>query len=125
MIRSSLLSLREPHPLELSQLGRVWLRCPTAKDAVESEGKDVGWYLVRFLCNRDGSPLFREDEEAEALRMPAWAATKVVEEVGKLMQPPPHSREAAPDAPRVEARQVCGGDGEADCHGALSLVGVG
>lgn len=125
MNRPSLLSLRAPHPLELPQLGRVWLRCPTAKDAVESENKEVGWYLVRFLCNEDGSPLFREDEEAEAMRMPAWAATKVVEEVGKLMQPPPYSREASANASRVEARQINGGDGEADCHGALSLVAAG
>lgn len=125
MNRASLLSLRAPHPLELPQLGRVWLRIPTAKDVLDLEGKDAGFYLVRFLCNEDGSPMFREDEEAEALRIPAWIATAVVEEVGKLMQPPPYSREASAHAPRVEARQIHGGDGEADCHGALSLVAVG
>ena len=124
-MRSSLLSLRAPHPLELPQLGRVWLRIPTAKDVLDLDGKNAGFYLVRFLCNEDGSPVFREDEEHEALRMPAWAATAVVEEVGKLMQPPPHSREASADASRVEARQIHRGDGEADCHGALSLVAAG
>ena len=124
-MRSSLLSLRAPHPLELPQLGRVWLRIPTAKDVLDLDGKNAGFYLVRFLCNEDGSPVFREDEEAEALRLPAWAATAVVEEVGKLMQPPPHHGEAAAHAPRHEARQVDGGDGEADCHGALSLVAAG
>ena len=124
-MRSSLLSLRAPHPLELPQLGRVWLRIPTAKDVLDLDGKNAGFYLVRFLCNEDGSPIFREDEEHEALRMPAWAATTVVEEVGKLMQPPPHSREASADASRVEARQIHRGDGEADCHGALSLVAAG
>ena len=124
-MRSSLLSLRAPHPLELPQLGRVWLRIPTAKDVLDLDGKNAGFYLVRFLCNEDGSPVFREDEEAEALRLPAWAATAVVEEVGKLMQPPPYSREASAHASRVEARQINGGDGEADCHGALSLVAAG
>ena len=124
-MRSSLLSLRAPHPLELPQLGRVWLRIPTAKDVLDLDGKNAGFYLVRFLCNEDGSPVFREDEEAEALRMPAWAATRVVEEVGKLMQAPPHHGEAPAHAPRHEARQVDGGDGEADCHGVLSLVAAG
>ena len=124
-MRSSLLSLRAPHPLELPQLGRVWLRIPTAKDVLDLDGKNAGFYLVRFLCNEDGSPVFREDEEAEALRLPAWAATAVVEEVGKLMQAPPHHGEAAAHAPRHEARQVDGGDGEADCHGVLSLVAAG
>jgi hypothetical protein len=124
-MRSQLLSFREPHPLELPQLGRVWLRVPTAKDVLDLEGKDAGFYLVRFLCDEDGSPMFREDETGDALRIPAWIATAVVEEVGKLMQPPPHSREAATHAPRIETRQVVGGDGEADCHGALSLVAVG
>ena len=124
-MRSSLLSLRAPHPLELPQLGRVWLRIPTAKDVLDLDGKNAGFYLVRFLCNEDGSPVFREDEEAEALRLPAWAATAVVEEVGKLMQAPPHHGEAAAHAPRHEARQVDGGDGEADCHGVLSLASVG
>lgn len=124
-MRQALLSLREPHPLELPQLGRVWLRVPTAKDAIDADGKGPGWYLARFLCNEDGSPLFRDDEEAEALRMPAWAATKVVEEVGQLMQAPPHRSEARPHAPRVEAREIPRGDGEADCHGVLSLASVG
>lgn len=124
-MRSFLLSLRAPHPLELPQLGRVWLRIPTAADVLDLDNKNAGFYLVRFLCNEDGSPVFREDEEAEALRMPAWAATAVVEEVGKLMQPPPYSREAPAHASRVEARQVARGDGEADCHGALSLVAAG
>ena len=124
-MRSSLLSLRAPHPLELPQLGRVWLRIPTAKDVLDLDGKNAGFYLVRFLCNEDGSPVFREDEEAEALRLPAWAVTAVVEEVGKLMQAPPHHGEAAAHAPRHEARQVDGGDGEADCHGVLSLVAAG
>jgi hypothetical protein len=103
----------------------VWLRIPTAKDVLDLDGKNAGFYLVRFLCNEDGSPVFREDEEAEALRLPAWAATAVVEEVGKLMQAPPHHGEAAAHAPRHEARQVDGGDGEADCHGVLSLVAAG
>ena len=124
-MRNDLLSLREPHPLELPHLGRVWLRVPTAGDAVDADGQGIGWYLCRFLCNQDGSPVFRESEQDEALKMPAWAATRVVEEVGKLMQPPPHAGEAAPDAPRVTAGQVCGGDGEADCHGTLSLVAAG
>jgi hypothetical protein len=124
-MRQALLSSREPHPLELPQLGRVWLRVPLAGDAIEADGKDIGWYLVRFLCNRDGSPVFRADEESEALKMPAWAATRIVEEVGKLMQPPPHAGEAAPDAPRCAAWQEPRGDGEADCHGALSLVAAG
>ena len=50
-MRSSLLSLRAPHPLELPQLGRVWLRIPTAKDVLDLDGKNAGFYLVRFLCN--------------------------------------------------------------------------
>lgn len=124
-MRAALLPLRAPHPLELPTLGRVWLRVPTAGDAVEAEGKEVGWYLVRFLCNEDGSPLFREDEQTEALRMPAWVATRVVEEVGKLMQPPPHAGEAAADAPRPAVWVQSRGDGEADCHGALTLAGAG
>jgi len=124
-MRQALLSSRQPHRVELPQLGAVWLRVPTAKDAIDADGKGAGWYLCRFLCNEDGSPCFREDEEAEALRMPAWAATRLVEEVGKLMQAPPHPGEAAADAPRHKAWQVDGGDGEADCHGVLSLASVG
>ena len=124
-MRQALLSSRAPHPLELPHLGRVWLRVPTAKDAIDADNKGAGFYLCRFLCNEDGSPCFREDEEADALRMPAWAATRIVEEVGKLMQAPPHAGETRPHASRVEARQVVGGDGEADCHGVLSLASVG
>lgn len=121
-MRRELLHQRAPRPLELPPLGRAWVRIPTALDAVESEGKQVGWYLVRFLCDEDGSPMFREDEQAEAMRMPAWAATRVVEEVGRLMQPPPHPGEALADAPRPQARHDAGGDGEADSVGAVGMA---
>jgi hypothetical protein len=126
MIRGSLLSFaRGLHPVELPTVGRVWLRVPTAGDLIDAEGKSLDWYLLRFCCNEDGSPLFREDEKDEALRVPAWVATKVVEEVGKLMQPPPYSSAPAADAAGSTAWQVSRGDGEADCHGALSLVAAG
>lgn len=110
MLRQSLLSSRAPRPLDLPGIGRAWLRVPTALDAVESDGKGVGWYLVRFICNEDCSPVFREDEQAEALRMPGWAATRVVEEVGRLMQAPHDSGEAAAAPPRLETRNDGGGD---------------
>lgn len=121
-MRRELLHPRAPRPLELPPLGRAWVRIPTALDAVESEGKQVGWYLVRFLSNEDGSPMFREDEQAEAMRMPAWAATRVVEEVGRLMQPPPHPGEALAHAPRPQAGHHAGGDGEADSVGAVGMA---
>lgn len=125
MNRTDLLLSPSPQPLDLPGGRRLWVRVPTAKDVVESEGKGVAWQLVRWLCNEDGSPMFREDEEDQAERMPAWIATKVVEKAGNLMEPPPDSGQASADAPGPEARQVVAGDGEADCHGTLTLASVG
>jgi hypothetical protein len=125
MNRTDLLLSPSPQPLDLPGGRRLWVRTPTAKDLVDAENKAMPWHLVRFLCNEEGSPVFREDEEAEASRMPAWIATRVVEEVGKLMQPPPHASEAPADGPRVAAWAVDGADGESDCHGNLGLVGTG
>lgn len=125
MNRSDLLLSPSPQPLDLPGGRRLWVRVPTAADVVESEGKGVGWQLVRWLCNEDGSPMFREDEEDQAERMPAWIATKVVEKAGELMQPPPDSGQTAADASGPQAWQVSAGDGEDDCHGTITLAGVG
>jgi len=43
-MRQALLSSREPHRVELPQLGAVWLRVPTAKDAIDADGKGAGRY---------------------------------------------------------------------------------
>jgi hypothetical protein len=125
MNRTELLLSPSPQPLDLPGGRRLWVRVPTAGDVIEADGKGLGWQLVRWLCNEDGSPVFREGEEEQAERMPAWIATRVVEKAGQLMQAPPDSGQAAADAPGPQAWQECGGDGEADCDGALTLAAVG
>jgi hypothetical protein len=125
MSRTNLLPSRDPQPLDLPQIGRLWIRVPTAGDAVESDGKGLGWSLVRFLCNEDGSPMFREDEEDMALRIPAWASTRIMEEVAALMRPPLDAGEARFDAPRPAPRVDVSDDGESDCHRVARLVGSG
>lgn len=114
MLRDRLTLLRAPRRIDLAD-GPAWLRVPTAGDAVEAEGKAVAWFLCRFLCNEDGSPVFREDEQALALKTCAYDATRIVEEVGRLMQSPPHAGEAAALPPRLETRDVCGGGLDDDC----------
>lgn len=91
------------HPLDLPTIGQVWIRTPTALDAIEADGKALGWYVCRFMAREDGSPWFAEQEQDSALRLPAWVATAVVGKVGELMQPPQDAGEAGAPASRLAA----------------------
>jgi hypothetical protein len=87
----------------------VWVRHPTISDVVDIEDREktpgfIGWYLVRFMCWQDGSPVFAPDEEEHAGRVHAAIAQKVIEKVGQLMHSPPDFGEAGSAPSRLEIR---------------------
>lgn len=103
MDRHTLTAAGRLHPLDLPTIGTVWVRTPTALDAIEADGKALGWYVCRFMVREDGAPWFAETEQDAAMKLPAWVATSVVGKVGELMQPPQDASEAGAAAPRFAA----------------------
>jgi len=121
MNRDQLTTARAPVPIELPSIGTAFVRVPTARDAIEAEGRDVPWFVARFLCREDGSPWFREGEAA-AGDVPAWVATAVVERVAELMKPPQQPGQACAPTLGRETGLEYRANGNADGGGTRGMA---